>query len=174
MEMEYDIELENMPEEESEPISSRIDFCGINSKIAGSCNCYKFTKDNILGEGQGIFFSIIGTAGVGKTTLAKKLFDDPSIQIHFVLRAWVKVSRKCEYNEILRCILAQLDPSIRHQMLTQGEDDHDFEKLVGVLEERLKNNKCLIVMNDVWEWDRRLMDRFPKENVRIWLQAGLE
>ncbi|XP_047955656.1 putative late blight resistance protein homolog R1A-10 isoform X1 [Salvia hispanica] len=173
MEEDYDIELLNMPEEESEPISSRIDFCGINSKMVGSCNCYKFTKDNILAEDQGICLSVIGMAGVGKTTLAKKLFDDPSIQTHFELRAWVKVGRKCESNETLRCILAQLDPNTRHQMLTQGEDDDDFEKLVGVLEERLKDKKCLIVMDDVWEWDRRLMDRFPKENVRVLLTSRL-
>ena len=46
---------------------------------------------------------------VGKTTFAKKLFDDPSLKSHFELRVWVKVGRKCEYNEILRCILAQVD-----------------------------------------------------------------
>ncbi|XP_042012938.1 putative disease resistance protein At1g50180 [Salvia splendens] len=174
MKTEYDTELLSMPEEESEPISSRIDFCGINSKRFGSCNCYKFTKDNILAEGQGICFSVIGMAGVGKTTLAKKVFDDPAIQRHFELRAWVKVGRKCESNETLRCILAQLDPSTRDQMLNQGEDgDDDFEKLFGVLEERLKDKKCLIVMDDVWEWDRQLMDRFPKENVRVLLTSRL-
>ena len=37
MEEEYDIELLNMPEEEGETISSRIDIGGIGSEMIGHC-----------------------------------------------------------------------------------------------------------------------------------------
>ncbi|XP_047956114.1 disease susceptibility protein LOV1-like isoform X2 [Salvia hispanica] len=175
MEVEYGVELEIMPEEEGELISSRIDFAGINSEMVGSSEEFERVWDYLLAEEEDVinWISVIGMAGVGKTTMAKKVFDDPSIQTHFELRAWVKVGRKCESNETLRCILAQLDPNIRHQMLTQGEGDDNFEKLVGVLEERLKNKKCLIVLDDVWEWDTRLMERLSQENVRILLTSRL-
>ncbi|XP_047955460.1 putative late blight resistance protein homolog R1A-4 [Salvia hispanica] len=181
MEAEYDIELANMPEEEGEPVSSRIDFGGISTEMVGLSDEFERVRDYLLAEEDEWrwvavinWMFVIGMAGAGKTTLAKKVFDDPSIQRHFELRAWVRVGRKCESNETLRCILAQVDPSTRDQMLTHGEDgDDDFEKLVGILEERLKDKKCLIVMDDVWEWDRRLMDRFPKENVRILLTSRL-
>ncbi|XP_042014284.1 putative late blight resistance protein homolog R1B-17 isoform X2 [Salvia splendens] len=175
MELEYDFEVVNMPEEEGEPIASRIDFGGISSDMVGLSGFFEDTRDYLLGEDLLIEYewnclSVIGMAGVGKTTIAKKVFDDPLIRKHFEHRAWVKVGRKCEFNEILRCVLAQVDPNTRHQMLTQGfyEDD---QKLVGLLKERLKDKKCLIVLDDVWKWDTRFMDNLPQENVRILLTS---
>ncbi|XP_042016664.1 putative late blight resistance protein homolog R1A-10 [Salvia splendens] len=113
--------------------------------------------------------------GIGKTTLAKKVFDDPTIQTHFVLRAWVRVGRKCESSETLRCILAQLDPNNHYQMLSDhGEDDDDYHQLVGVLEDILKDKKCLIVLDDVWEWDARLMGDLPRENVQVLMTSRIK
>ena len=101
----YDVELLNMPEEEGEPISYRIDFQGINSRMVGFSLEFELLNYNLL-EYEENCFVIIGMAGVGKTTFAKKVFDDPSIQRHFKLRAWVKVGRKCDIHETLRCILS--------------------------------------------------------------------
>ncbi|XP_047975772.1 putative disease resistance protein At1g50180 [Salvia hispanica] len=171
MEEEYVFEVENMPEEEGEPISSRIDSSGINSKMVGLSDQFERARNFVL-SGDENLLSIVGMAGVGKTTLAKKVFDDPSIQAHFELRAWVKVGRKCEFNEILRSILAQVDPNTHYQMLSQRDDD-DEQKLVGALEERLEHKKCLIVLDDIWEWDTRAMDNLPKKNVQILLTSRI-
>ncbi|XP_047956706.1 putative late blight resistance protein homolog R1A-10 isoform X3 [Salvia hispanica] len=163
MEAEFDTELLNMPEEEGEPLSSRIDFHGIDSNMVGLSQEFENLRDYLLHKMEGKYFEITGMAGVGKTTFAKKLFDDPSLKSHFELRVWVKVGRKCECNEILRCILAQVD---RDQKLTQGDEDGD-KKLVGLLEERLKDKKCFIVLDDVWKWDAQVMDNLSQDNVRI-------
>ncbi|XP_047978803.1 putative late blight resistance protein homolog R1A-4 [Salvia hispanica] len=171
MEEEYVLELENMPEEEGEPISSRIDSSGINSNMVGLSDQFQQAKDYVLSEDKN-WLSLVGMAGVGKTTLAKKVFDDPSIQAHFELRAWVRVGRKCEFNEILRSILAQVDPNTHYQMLSQRDDDDDH-KLVGALEERLRNKKCLIVLDDVWVLNTQAMDYLPKMNVRILLTSRM-
>ncbi|XP_047953974.1 putative disease resistance protein At1g50180 [Salvia hispanica] len=167
MEAEFDIELLNMPEEEGQPISSRIDFHGIDSNMVGLSQEFESTRDYLLGENKESYYAITGMAGVGKTTFAKKLFDDPSLKSHFELRVWVKVGRKCESNETLRCIVTQVD---RDQMLTQGDEDND-EKLVRLLKERLKDKKCFIVLDDVWKWNARVMDKLPRENVRILLTS---
>ncbi|XP_057812527.1 putative disease resistance RPP13-like protein 2 [Salvia miltiorrhiza] len=148
MEEEYTNEMENMAEEEGEPISSRIDFGGINSKMVGLSHEFQRARDYLLQENND--YSLIGMAGVGKTTLAKHIFEDPSIQSHFEFRAWVRVGRKCENNELLRCVLAQVDPNA-YRMLAQGDDDDDDEELVGLLKEKLQGKKCLIVLDDIWE-----------------------
>ncbi|XP_041999630.1 disease resistance protein RGA5-like [Salvia splendens] len=167
MEAEFDIELLNMPEEEGEPLSSRIDFHGIDSNMVGLSVEFEAARHYLcVQDGRNWRLHIVGMAGVGKTAFAKNLFDDPSVKSRFELQAWVKVGRKCEFHETLRCILAQVDPNTRDQMLTQGNGD-DHEKLVGLLEERLKDKKCLVVLDDVWEWDTQLMDHLPQENVGI-------
>ncbi|XP_047956951.1 putative late blight resistance protein homolog R1A-10 [Salvia hispanica] len=171
MEAEYDAELLNMPEEEGEPISLRIDFSGINSNMVGLTYEFERVREYLV-EDEGKWVSVIGMAGVGKTTLAKKVFEDPSVQRHFELRAWVRMGRKCEFNEILRCILAQVDPNIRNQMLTK-RDDGDDKKLVGLFEERLKDKRCLVVFDDVWEWDMQLMESLAKGNVQILLTSRI-
>ena len=90
MEAEYNIELTNMSEEEGEPISSRIDFGGINSEMVGLSLEFERAVDYLIGN-EGNRLLVTGMAGVGKTTIAKKVFEDPSIQRHFELRAWVRV-----------------------------------------------------------------------------------
>ncbi|XP_047954094.1 putative late blight resistance protein homolog R1A-4 [Salvia hispanica] len=139
--------------------------------MVGLSDEYERVKDYLIND-RGNRLLVTGMAGVGKTALVKKVFDDPSIQIHFELRAWVKVGRKCESNETLRCILAQVDPNTHHQMLTQRDDD-DYKKLLGLLKERLKDKKCLIVLDDVWKWDTQLMDSLRIENVQILLTSRL-
>ncbi|XP_047975845.1 disease susceptibility protein LOV1-like isoform X2 [Salvia hispanica] len=172
---EYVIELANMPEEDSEPTYLRIGFSGINSKMVGLSNQFEEAKNGLLfPQAERNWLLVTGMVGIGKTTLAKKVFDDASIQRHFELRAWVRVGRKCESYETLRCILAQVDPNNHYQMLAdQGEGGDDYHQLVGFLKMILWGKKCLIVLDDVWEWDARLMGDLPRENVQVLMTSRL-
>lgn len=45
--------------------------------------------------------SITGMGGLGKTTLAKKIFSDPDIRRHFTYQAWIWVSQDYRAREVL-------------------------------------------------------------------------
>ncbi|XP_047962590.1 putative late blight resistance protein homolog R1C-3 [Salvia hispanica] len=164
MEGAYLTEVENMPEIEGEPLSSRIDYSGINSNMVGLSEEFEQIRDYLLTGSEGNCFVITGMPGVGKTMLAKKIFDDPLIRGHFELRAWVKVGRQCASTETLCCILAQVDPNRYKSMLTQGQDD-DEKKLVELLRETFKEKKCLIVLDDMW--GIRMGHTFPNVQILI-------
>ncbi|MFS7974561.1 putative P-loop containing nucleoside triphosphate hydrolase [Helianthus anomalus] len=52
--------------------------------------------------------SIVGMGGIGKTTLATKVFNDRFVVHHFYVRAWVTVSQKYDMWDVLIQILASV------------------------------------------------------------------
>ncbi|PIN02942.1 Apoptotic ATPase [Handroanthus impetiginosus] len=104
--------------------------------------------------------SIIGMPGLGKTTLAGKIFRDAYIQYEFHTRIWVYVSQEFTSKDVFLDILRQL--------ITVTEDmrrlsDEEIAKLVS---DHLETDKFLVVMDDVWadaDWDK-LKIAFPRGN----------
>uniref|UniRef100_A0A5B6YL23 Uncharacterized protein n=1 Tax=Davidia involucrata TaxID=16924 RepID=A0A5B6YL23_DAVIN len=89
--------------------------------------------------------SIVGMAGSGKTTLARKLYNDPFIVYHFYIRAWTYVSQEYRERDLLLGILTSINV-VREEMIYTMTD----EKLREELYRRLKCKRYLIVMDDVW------------------------
>jgi hypothetical protein len=54
----------------------------------------KLVRQLIEGSSKLGVFSIIDMGGLGKTTLAKKIYNNDHIKSHFSYRAWVNVSSK--------------------------------------------------------------------------------
>ncbi|KAI3464144.1 hypothetical protein Pfo_031294 [Paulownia fortunei] len=131
--------------EEDDSGSSRIDFGGTKQKVVGLSDELGEIID-LLSEHRSSkleTFSIFGMAGIGKTTLAKEFFEHPSTLSRFDSRAWVTVGPDYQLNEIMRGILAQMDPEV--DMLTEGD-----EKADEYLHSRLQDRKYLIVLDDIW------------------------
>ncbi|XP_031090745.1 putative disease resistance protein At1g59780 isoform X2 [Ipomoea triloba] len=91
--------------------------------------------------------SIVGMGGIGKTTLAHKLYQHPSITSYFDKRAWVTVSQEYNLEQMLRCLLSCVTA-------TASRDGQD--QLAKRLRKHLKDQRYLIVMDDIWSttaWD---------------------
>ncbi|KAI5679180.1 hypothetical protein M9H77_10130 [Catharanthus roseus] len=88
---------------------------------------------------------IVGMAGIGKTTIANKLYNDLSITYHFHIRAWTTISQafgmRKSLHSILSSILNENDP-----VFDMGAQDIG-EKLYKCL----KGNRYLIVIDDIWD-----------------------
>ncbi|KAJ0483445.1 putative P-loop containing nucleoside triphosphate hydrolase, leucine-rich repeat domain superfamily [Helianthus annuus] len=85
---------------------------------------------------------IVGMGGLGKTTLAKILYDDEEVKKHFELMAWVCVSDHFDIFHISKVILQSV----------KGEDKEfaDLNLLQVALKKQLRKKRFLMVLDDVW------------------------
>ncbi|CAA2974782.1 late blight resistance homolog R1A-3 [Olea europaea subsp. europaea] len=89
--------------------------------------------------------------GLGKTTLANKLFNDPSIVYYFDKCAWCVVSQTYKKKNVLIDILTSIRNHNRETITEMEEED-----LAEMLYKSLKGMRYLIVLDDVWDtrpWD---------------------
>ncbi|PHT52276.1 hypothetical protein CQW23_06738 [Capsicum baccatum] len=109
-------------------------------------------------SGEPKVIPIVGMGGIGKTTLANKVYNNACIRSHFDVCAWATVSQQHNVKEILFSLLRS----------TKGGtfDMNDEAELANMLQRSLKGKSYLIVLDDMWKseaWDAvRLC--FPSEN----------
>ncbi|KAJ4782068.1 Disease resistance protein (CC-NBS-LRR) [Rhynchospora pubera] len=100
-------------------------------------------------------FGVVGMPGIGKSTLAKKVFNDPKIVDEFHKKFWVCVSKNLEGVEVLKCIIRAAGGN--HGVAEQRSE------LVPMLQQLVQGKKFLLVLDDVWResqnvWDNLLRD----------------
>ncbi|XP_022849903.1 putative late blight resistance protein homolog R1B-12 [Olea europaea var. sylvestris] len=108
--------------------------------------------------------SVVGMPGLGKTTLAKKLFDDPSIFCHFDKRAWCVVSQKYKKKNLLIEMLTSTK-NLNKKTILKMEEEMDGETLGEQFYKSLKGTRYLIIMDDLWQkemWED-LKKYFPND-----------
>ncbi|KAA3454341.1 disease resistance protein RGA2-like [Gossypium australe] len=86
--------------------------------------------------------SIVGMGGMGKTTLAQLVYNDPSIKESFDHKAWVCVSDDFDAVNITKTILKSIDADSR--------DENDLNLLQIKLKEKLSGKRFLLVLDDIW------------------------
>ncbi|KAL0339463.1 UNVERIFIED_CONTAM: Disease resistance RPP8-like protein 3 [Sesamum angustifolium] len=95
--------------------------------------------------------------GLGKTTLAMRIFRDSIIQFQFPITIWVCVSAEYNKKDIFLTILKKFT-----QQDVSGKSE---EELAQQVKEYLLTGKFLIVMDDVWTVDAwNQIDALPKSN----------
>ncbi|KAL2469479.1 putative disease resistance RPP13-like protein 1 [Abeliophyllum distichum] len=119
------------------------------SKIKGRVDDKNILLSKLLSEsekGNGIqIISIVGTGGLGKTTLAQLVFNDFRVKTHFEQSIWICVSNPFNEIRIAKAILESLNQTSPN--LTE------FQTLLQCIETTVSGKRFLLVLDDVWEHD---------------------
>ncbi|XP_058182918.1 disease resistance protein RPP13-like [Rhododendron vialii] len=109
--------------------------------------------------------SIVGTGGLGKTTIARKLCNNLSRAQEFDCYGWVSVSADYEIQDLLRSTIKSFKrPTTKVEL--EFIENMKEEDLEPHLRDYLKGHRYLMVLDDVWDvnaWPS-LMRAFPDEN----------
>ena len=99
---------------------------------------------------------IVGMGGLGKTTLAKFVFNDIRIQECFSLKMWVCVSVDFDIEQLIIKIINSANYPASADALSHQTNWNmlDLEQLQNELKNKLSGQKFLLVLDDVWNEDR--------------------
>ena len=102
----------------------------------------------VEGASTRLIISLVGDGGIGKTTLAKKVYEDEVVKRHFEsARAWITVSRPYNPTKVLKQMKKEFCKS---RECTVGELD-PTDRLIDCVKTALQTKRYVIFLDDVWE-----------------------
>ncbi|KAK4489463.1 hypothetical protein RD792_005272 [Penstemon davidsonii] len=96
-----------------------------------------------------IIISVVGMAGIGKTTIVKTVYNEPVISDHFDFRAFLRMGPDYHLKDILLDLLVCLFPNYNKILGIEKSEDELEEQIY----EFINGRRYLIVLDDVWDID---------------------
>ena len=95
--------------------------------------------------------AIVGIGGLGKTTLAQLVYNDPRVAKNFELKIWVCVSNRFDVKLLVKSILQSL--------IKEDVESLNLDALKTRLHENIRQKRCLLLLDDVWNEDVEKWDQ---------------
>ncbi|XP_031113781.1 disease resistance protein RPP13-like [Ipomoea triloba] len=131
--------LDDVPR--SEVDSSQPPASDSENKMVGKDEEFKIIKKMLIQHSSTNreIVLIKGMGGIGKTTLARQIYRDQKIASHFDMRAWGVASQHYNKRQMLLALLNSM-----------GFAESSNDDLETKLYQRLKGQRYLVVIDDVW------------------------
>ncbi|XP_015962217.2 TMV resistance protein N-like [Arachis duranensis] len=147
-------------------------YCYDEGEFDGNKGSYSMMEENIVGlqkdfdevinqlkeeDSPRNVVSIVGMGALGKTTLARKIYNSKEVRKLFPCRAWTTISKEYMEKEVFRNLLNSL--TLQKSKYKNSSEEELKEKV----RKCLNGKKYLVVLDDVWEteaWDK-LKDYLP-------------
>ncbi|URE29685.1 Disease resistance protein [Musa troglodytarum] len=136
---EKDIRIHPVRSRETSSIEVKADIIG--TQIIGAAQNLINSIVGISETSKCVVFGIVGMGGIGKTTLARRVFNDERIVQNYPIRVWLCVTKNYSETDLLKEMIRSVGGSVEG-----AESRAELEpKLASLLSRNL-----FLVLDDVW------------------------
>ncbi|CAI8592448.1 unnamed protein product [Vicia faba] len=94
--------------------------------------------------------AVVGMGGLGKTTLAKHVFDSQLVKKNFDCRSFITVSQSYTIRELLTEMIKKFCKD-SNEPIPRGLQNMDDETLINQVRQYLESKRYLVLFDDVWK-----------------------
>ncbi|CAL5006161.1 unnamed protein product [Urochloa decumbens] len=138
-----------MDDRQLDPLSLDVEALGVDS-------CRDKLKLWLLDTTPGLtLVSVVGTAGVGKTTLVRSVYNEPLVRGRFRCHAWVTVGGAASSSSAAALLLKRimLQVFLERPEMPVNADSMEEMQLADTVARYLRDKPYLVVLDDVWSSD---------------------